>query len=82
MQWEYLVDSYITGGPLNAGAMDPTLATEKLNQFGAKGWELVASYPTANNNGGTKLLVFVYKRAKEDAMTSGKYEPATIIRKN
>lgn len=65
MHWEYTVDAYPIGGPLCSGTVDPTIATEKLNEFGAKGWELVSSYPTASGNGGTKMLVFVYKRPRQ-----------------
>jgi hypothetical protein len=65
MHWEYTLDAYPIGGPLSTGLFDQTVASEKLNDFGAKGWELVSSYPTAQANGGTRMLVFVYRRPKE-----------------
>jgi hypothetical protein len=70
MHWEYIVDAFPIGGPLSTGAVDPTIAAEKLNEFGAKGWELVSSYPTAGGNGGTKMLVFVYKRPRHAPATA------------
>ena len=66
MLWEYRIDTVAAGGLFVTGDVDQKATSERLNAFGGQGWELVSSYPTTYANGGSHLLVFIYKRPKTD----------------
>ena len=63
MEWEY----YILSDPRVGNKYDPEeSAKSRLNDLGAQGWELVATFPTSYL-GTTFTVVYVFKRAKASA---------------
>ena len=73
--WEYCVDTVSDSGVLITGNVNTPGLANRLNQFGEQGWELVSSYTTTYANGGTHLLVFIYKRLRDAA---GVKEPPVV----
>ena len=67
MLWEYAVETIPADGIMITGSVNSPAVTQRLNQFGALGWELISSYTTSYAKGGTHLLVFIYKRPKDVA---------------
>jgi hypothetical protein len=64
MRWEYLTQS------LSADTPAETL-NRQLNELGAQGWELVAATDKLQlffGSGQTVALVFIFKRAVEEAV--------------
>ena len=68
MLWEYCIDTLPAGGIFVTGDVDKRAVYDHLNNFGAQGWELVSSYATTHANGGSHLLVFVYKRPRGEVV--------------
>jgi hypothetical protein len=64
MEWEYVVNNVDIGGFISTGAFDPKSITEMLNWYGAQHWELVSTFTTAHNGGGTMHIGFVFKRPR------------------
>ena len=63
-RWEYVTDTLDVRGFLTTGNVDERELSDTLNRRGADGWELVSAFDTAGNNGGTKTVVLIFKRAR------------------
>jgi hypothetical protein len=61
MKWEYTTVVMGTGG-LFGGKVDKHAMTAKLNEYGAKEWELVSVFDTNRSEGATRDVVAVFKR--------------------
>ncbi|HEX8311935.1 MAG TPA: DUF4177 domain-containing protein [Chthoniobacteraceae bacterium] len=61
MKWEYLTYRYTPVG-FFAGVVKVDELNVDLNRFGAQGWELVSAFDTNKNQGGTRDVVFIFKR--------------------
>lgn len=65
MRWEYATLVYEPernslfdpGGDVDQSGLDV-----ELNGWGAEGWELVSAVDTNDRSGGTRLILFVFKR--------------------
>ncbi len=61
MKWEYKTVTMNThglfGGKVDAGEVD-----EALNKLGWEGWEMIAAFDTNQHQGGTRHMVFIFKR--------------------
>jgi hypothetical protein len=63
-RWEYTTlvlgaAGFFTGG----GQIDPQVLTDRLNDLGDDGWELVSVFDTNRASGETRIVVAVLKRA-------------------
>ena len=61
MKWEYMSVMFSTAGFFLSGDLDGKAFTDRLNELGAEGWELVSVFDT-NNAGSTLEVVAVLKR--------------------
>jgi hypothetical protein len=61
MKWEYMSVMFSTAGFFVSGQLDGQAFTDRLNDLGAEGWELVSVFDT-NNYGNTLEVVAVLKR--------------------
>ena len=64
MEWEYYVHSLGTAQVFATGSFSAPEVANMLNWYGAQGWELVSTFQTAANNGGTVAVAFIFKRRK------------------
>ena len=63
MQWEYCTHAIkIKGTFLSTGEFDQLELTRVLNSLGEQHWELVSSFVTAHQGGGTSILSLIFKR--------------------
>lgn len=60
--WEYTTFMLRTGGGWLGGSLDGQKLTDKLNELGSKGWELVSVFDTNMLQGVTRDVVAVLKR--------------------
>jgi len=67
MEWEYFTHSIDIGGVFSTGEINAPEVTRILNWYGGQGWELVNTFGTAYNNGGTRHIAFIFKRPKPQA---------------
>jgi hypothetical protein len=65
--WEYIAQALNVAGVFTMGNVDPKLLNETLNWYGAQGWELVSTFDTAANTGGTRTVVLIFKRPRMGA---------------
>jgi len=63
MLWEYMTVVAPVRRTLFRGSIQAQGLTDRLNELGRAGWELVAASPTWSGWGGTRDLVFLLKRA-------------------
>jgi hypothetical protein len=61
MKWEYMSVMFSTAGFFLSGDLNCQAFTDRLNELGAEGWELVSVFDT-NNAGSTLEVVAVLKR--------------------
>ena len=61
MKWEYMSVMFSTAGFWLSGDLNGQAFTDRLNELGAEGWELVSVFDT-NNGGSTLEVVAVLKR--------------------
>lgn len=62
-KWEYLTYVFNVGYSLIKGPeLDGGSFTEKLNEYGAEGWELVSLLPLEGNKGISATVHAVFKR--------------------
>jgi hypothetical protein len=66
MLWQYYVHTLDTGGIFMPGNFQGQEVTKLLNWYGQQGWELVSTFQTAQNNGGTIAVAFIFKRPATD----------------
>ncbi len=62
MKWEYLTLMLPASGIILGGKIDAQKFTDRLNQLGAEGWELVSAFDTNMVEGKTRDVVAVLKR--------------------
>jgi hypothetical protein len=60
-RWEYMTLMMNAGGFLG-GTLDGDALTERLNELGAQGWELVSTFDTNMEQGRTRQVVAILKR--------------------
>jgi Domain of unknown function (DUF4177) len=65
--WEYIAQALNVSGVFTMGNVDPKLLNDTLNWYGAQGWELVSTFDTAANSGGTRTVVLIFKRPRVGA---------------
>jgi len=70
MEWEYVTHNVDLGGFFSTGAFDTKSLTEILNWFGGQHWELVSTFTTTHNSGGTMHIGFIFKRPRAPAGAS------------
>ncbi|HEU4419212.1 MAG TPA: DUF4177 domain-containing protein [Planctomycetota bacterium] len=62
ISWEYMTFMLRAGGVWLGGSLDGQQLTDKLNELGSKGWELVSIFDTNMLHGQTRDVVAVLKR--------------------
>lgn len=62
MKWEYMTLMLSASGFLLGGKIDVQELTDKLNERGEEGWELVSVFDTTMLEGKTRDVVAVLKR--------------------
>ncbi|MFB2898481.1 DUF4177 domain-containing protein [Aerosakkonemataceae cyanobacterium BLCC-F50] len=62
MEWEYKTIKFFVQGPFAPGKINEKQLENTLNEFGARGWELVTILPGTNSGGGLWDFVAVLKR--------------------
>ena len=62
MKWEYMLLTLAAKTWFLGGAIDAQKLTDRLNELGADGWELVSTFDTNMLNGQTRDVVAVLKR--------------------
>lgn len=60
-KWTYATAKFETSG-LTRTKFDEGAFDDKLNEYGAQGWELVSVFDTNAGDGGTKFVLAVFKR--------------------
>lgn len=61
-QWEYRTIKFYAQGSVQAGRINDVELESTLNEFGARGWELVTILPGTRDNGELWDFVAVLKR--------------------
>jgi hypothetical protein len=61
MKWEYMSVMFSTAGFFLSGELNGKAFTDRLNDLGSQGWELVSVFDT-QNDGDTIEVVAVLKR--------------------
>jgi hypothetical protein len=62
MRWQYRPIMLRAGGVVFGGAVDGQELTDRLNELGAEGWELVTAFDTNMAHGRTRDVLAVLKR--------------------
>jgi len=62
MKWEYMTLMLRAHGVFFGGSIDGQTLTDKLNQLGKEGWELVSVFDTSMLQGRTRDVFAVLKR--------------------
>ncbi len=62
MKWEYMTIMFEATGWFLGGKLDGKKFTERLNELGEQGWEMVSVFDTNFLQGGTRDVVAVLKR--------------------
>ena len=62
MKWEYMTAFFEAQGWLQGGKLDGQKFTDRINQLGQEGWELVSVFDTNYQGGATRDVVAVLKR--------------------
>jgi len=65
MKWEYMTLMLPASGLILGGKIDAQKLTDRLNQRGSEGWELVAVFDTNMLEGKTRDVIAVLKRPVE-----------------
>jgi hypothetical protein len=64
-QWEYHIYTLraegFTGGKIDTESMD-----REINALGTDGWQLVSTVDTNYSGGGTRNIVLIFKREKQN----------------
>jgi hypothetical protein len=63
-RWEYMTLTMAAGGFFLGGAIDGQELTDRLNELGAEGWELVSIFDTNMSDGRTRDVLAVLKRRR------------------
>lgn len=62
MKWEYKTLAFAATGWFLGGKLDGQAMTDRLNELGAQGWELVSVFDTNMAQGSTRDVFAVLKR--------------------
>ena len=62
--WEYKTVAVPVGGAFAGGVLDTASFDRVLNQMGAAGWELVASFDTNKAEGASRDAIAIFKRPR------------------
>ncbi len=62
MKWEYMTLTLSASGLILGGKIDGQKLTDRLNQLGSEGWELVSVFDTNMLEGKTRDVIAVLKR--------------------
>ena len=62
MKWEYMTLMLSAKGLILGGAINGQTFTDKLNQLGAEGWELISVFTTNMLEGKTRDVIAILKR--------------------
>lgn len=62
MKWEYMTLLLPAGGLMLGGRIDAQKLTDRLNELGGEGWELVSAFDTNMLDGQTRDVITVLKR--------------------
>ena len=62
MRWEYMTLMIPASGWILGGKIDAQKLTDRLNERGSEGWELVSVFDTSMLEGQTREVVAVLKR--------------------
>ena len=62
MKWEYMTLMLPATGFVLGGDIDAQKLTDRLNERGSEGWELVSVFDTTMLDGGTRNVVAILKR--------------------
>lgn len=62
MRWEYMTLMLPASGFMLGGKIDTQKLTDRLNQLGGEGWELVSVFDTNMLEGKTRDVIAVLKR--------------------
>ncbi len=62
MKWEYMTLMLPASGLILGGKIDGQKFTDRLNQLGSEGWELVSVFDTNMLEGKTRDVIAVLKR--------------------
>lgn len=65
-RFEYHIFKLEAGGWFSSGKVDTTIMDQRINEFGAEGWELVSSLATSAVQGETRDVIMIFKREKQD----------------
>ncbi|MEJ7591169.1 MAG: DUF4177 domain-containing protein [Planctomycetaceae bacterium] len=65
MQWEYKTIKLATTGFWQTGNLDDAKFNDLLNDLGRDRWELVSAFDTNLGHGGTRDVVAILKRPRE-----------------
>ena len=63
-RWEYMTLDIAVSGVVFGPRLDGDALTQKLNELGAEGWELVSFGPMTFGGGQTSDLIAVLKRPR------------------
>ena len=62
MKWEYMTLMLPASGFILGGKIDGQKLTDRLNQLGSEGWELVSVFDTNMLDGKTRDVIAILKR--------------------
>jgi hypothetical protein len=63
MRWEYMTLMLRASGFVLGGKIDAQKLTDRLNELGTEGWELVSAFDTSMLEGRTRDVIAVLKRS-------------------
>ena len=64
-RWEYMILDVSVATFFGGAALKGDALTERLNQLGSEGWELVSTAAMQAGTGHTRSLVYTLKRARD-----------------
>ena len=65
-RWEYFTFKIEAGGWFLGGILNEGVLSERLNELGGEGWELVSVFDTNMHEGASREIVAVLKRRVSD----------------
>lgn len=64
-KWEYKTVKFQTKG-FWGGILEESSFNMELNRYGDDGWEVISCFDTSQHEGGSREVIVVFKRKKED----------------
>lgn len=65
-RFEYHIYKLEAGGWFSSGKVDTTIMDQRINEYGAEGWELISSFDTNQYHGETRDVIMIFKREKQN----------------